>query len=189
MRSKLDVINDALSAVGLSRVASLDSRYPAFVKALGVYERVSHNVQLRGWWFNRSEVTLNPDLQGRILVPSKAAAVKPCSPRYVLRDRFLYDKEERTNVIGKSVACVIIEVLEYEDIPPDAAAYIAARTVFEHFLDEEGSEPKLTRYERAAMGAWAALRQEELKHEKPNVLESLSIRGMTRSYGQKLRVR
>ncbi len=189
MRSKLDVVNDALSAVGFQRVASLDSRYPAFVKALNVYERVSNTVQMTGWWFNRSQITLNPDNNGKILVPSKAAAVVPSDSRYSLRDRYLYDLKERTDVIGKSVSCTIIETLDHEDVPPTAMEYIARRTVYEHYLDEEGGEPKLTRYERAAMVAWQRLKQEELRHTKVNFLNAKSVQGMTRRYGQKLRIR
>lgn len=189
MRTKLDIINDALSAVGLSRVTSLDTHYPAFVKALAVYDRVSYTVQSDGWWFNRSCVTLKPNSNGEILVPAKASVVNPDDPRYVLRDRFLYDSKERTLNIGKSVSCTIVEVLDFEDVPTICMDYIARRTVFEHYLDEEGGEPKLTRYERAAMVAWQSLKQEELKHSKPNILESRSLRSMTRSYGQKLRIR
>ena len=189
MRTKLSTINEALSAVGLQRVTSLDSRYPAFIKALAVYERVSQEVQEKGWWFNRSTVTLNPNLNGQVLVPAKSVVVIPEKSRYVLRDRFLWDNEERTDVINTSVKATIIEMLDFDDLPPSAATYIAKRTVYEHFLDEEGTEPKLTRYERAAMGAWAALKQDELKHAQPNRLDSPSIRGMTRTYGQRLRVR
>lgn len=189
MRTKLSTINEALSAVGLQRVTSLDSRYPAFVKALAVYERVSQEVQEKGWWFNRSSVVLSPNTNGQVLVPAKSVVVIPENSRYVLRDRFLWDTETRTDILNTTVRAVLIEMLDFEDLPPSAATYIAKRTVYEHFLDEEGTEPKLTRYERAAMGAWASLKQDELKHAKPNRLDSLSIRGMTRNYGQRLRVR
>lgn len=189
MRTKLSAINEALSAIGMNRVAALDSQYPAFIKALAVYERVSQEIQEKGWWFNRSTVTLNPNTEGQILVPAKSVVVIPECSRYVLRGRYLWDAEERTANIGVPVSAIIIELLEFDDLPPSAAAYVTKRTVYEHFLDEEGAEPKLTRYERAAMNAWAGLKQDELKHAKPNFLEARSIREMTRPYGQKLRVR
>lgn len=189
MRTKLSAINEALSAIGLQRVTSLDSRYPSFIKALAVYERVSQEVQEKGWWFNRSIVTLQPNTLGQVLVPTKSVVVIPQEPRYVLRNRFLWDTETRTDKINTAVKTVLIELLDFDDLPPTAATYITKRTVYEHFLDEEGTEPKLTRYERSAMGAWAALKQDELKHAKPNRLDSPSIVNQSRSYGQRLRVR
>lgn len=172
METELDVINEALASTGLAPVGSMDSKHPAFLKAKGVLDRVTARVQNKAYWFNSAVRVLTPGDTGEIVVPSMAATVDVLDSRIIVtRGTRLYNIRDRTYVIGEPVTCRIIERLVFNDTPYLAREFIAARTVFEYYMDEDGSEPKLSNYRNAAAVAYALLDAECIRHNEYNIFD------------------
>ena len=138
MLTKLQTINDALSAVGLNHVGSEDSQHPAFLKAKSALEHVLELVQADRWWFNRSWRVLTRNGLGEVIIPQYAVIVENTSyPNYIIRGNRLYDRDTGSYVVDGDHEYRIVEVLPFEFLPGPARNYVAALTKLKHFVDED----------------------------------------------------
>ena len=189
MLTKLQTINDALSAVGLAHVGSEDSQHPAFLKAKSALDYVLEIVQTDSWWFNRSWRVLTRNNAGEVVIPQYAAIVENTSyPNYIVRGTKLYDRNTGSYVIDGDHEYRIVEVLPFELLPAPARNYVAALTKLKHFVDEDGTDPKLTVFGREVAMAEAKFKAEHLRHEDLNYFEGEA--GKTKfPYAKVIRVR
>lgn len=165
MQTRLDYVNAMLATIGLARVSSLDSQHPQFDKANVKLDEVNQSVQSTGWWFNTSFTTLRPNTEGVITLPQQTLSivVHPEFTHLIQRGRELYDTNNRTNVIGRAVDIRIVELVDFDDLPPTIAEYIGRRAKDEFFTDRGGSEPKLSKYNQEAQMAWIEAKKENLR--------------------------
>jgi hypothetical protein len=169
MLTKLQIINDALSAVGLSHVASEDSQHPAYLKAKTAFEFVNVIIQSESWWYNRSWRVLTRDPEGHVTIPQNAVVVENTSyPNIIVRGTQLYDRDTGSIVIDGDYQYRIVEVLPIEQVPGVARNYIAAATKLKHFIDEDGNDPKLSMYRQELLQAEGKFKAEHLRHEDLN---------------------
>lgn len=170
MLTKLEIINDMLASTGTAPVSAASTRHPAYLKALNKLEKVSRVMQGRGYWFNKSVRTLNPNTAGEIILPSTTLHADPVDTRitYTIRGGKLYDLANGTSVIGAPVKIVFIEQLDVEDMPPAAQNALQAHAVYTYFVDADGKDPKLSEYRNTAGQAAATLRGEQLRHSDVN---------------------
>lgn len=167
MITKLQIINEAIKAVGLAPVASIDSKLPSFLKALSTFEHINGEVQSKGWWFNDHIKTLNPGPDGRIVAPQYATSVQVYDrPEIVIRGQTLYDISKSTDQFDGPVTGRIIETLPIEAVPPSMRYYISMRTKLAHYVDEDGGDPKLSIYMEAHQRAEAVVKAEDLKYRQ-----------------------
>ena len=189
MLTKLQTINDALSAVGLAHVGSEDSQHPAYLKAQTALNHVLTIIQSKGWWFNRSWRVLTRNSSDEVIIPQYAVIVENTAyPNYVIRGNKLYDRDTGSYAIDGDHEYRIVEVLPFEYLPGPARNFIAAATKLKHFIDEDGSDPKLTAYAREAALAEAEFKAEHFRHEDLNYFEGEA--GKTKyPYAKVIRVR
>ena len=172
MLTRLEAVNECLSSVGIAPVSSIDSKHPAFLKANRKLALVGKTIQSnggKGYWYNRSFVTLTPASNGEVVVP-QYAVVCECEnfPQYIVRGNRMYNRDTRSFTIDTAEQYRIIEVLPYEEIPKVAQEAIWTKAKYEYYLDENGVEPKLSTYRDAAMIAYSQLAAEHLRHEDVN---------------------
>lgn len=175
MLTRLEAINECLSSVGIAPVSSIDSKHPAFLKASRKFNMVAKTVQSnggKGYWYNRSFVTLTPANDGTVVVP-QYAIVCECEkyPQYIVRGNRLYDRSKRLFQIEFAEEYRLVEALPYEEIPDVAREAIWTRAKYEYYLDENGAEPKLSTYRNAASDAYYTLSAEHLRHEDLNYFD------------------
>lgn len=164
MITKLQIINEAIKAVGLAPVASMDSKLPSFLKALSTFEHINGEVQSKGWWFNDHIKTLNPGSDGQIVVPQYATSIQvEDRPEIVMRGNRLYNIIDSVHTFNGPVTGRIIETLPIEVVPPSMRYYISIRTKLAHYVDEDGGDPKLSVYMQAHEKAEAIVKAEDLK--------------------------
>jgi hypothetical protein len=172
MLTKLEAINECLAAVGIAPVSSIDSKHPAYLKASRKFNTVLKKVQSnngKGWWYNRSFVTLTPALDGTVTVPQYAVVCESNQkPDYIVRGTRIYDRTKRSFVIEDAVEYRLVEALPYEEVPDVAREYIWTRAKYEYYVDEDGTDPKLTIYFNDQRDAMFNLRAEHLRHEDIN---------------------
>lgn len=177
MLTNLVIINDMLAATGTAPVADANTAHPAYRKAHNKLTKEDMLFQARGWWFNRAQRTLKPDITGQVILPSNTLSADPVdtSKNYVIRGGKLYDMTEGTATIGVDVEVEITERVSIGDLPPEAQLYLQAAAVYTFYLDENGGEPKLSSYARARAVAWAALMQAQLTNSDVNFFNGASF--------------
>lgn len=170
MLTTLDMINDMLAASGTSPVTADDEQHPSYVKAWNKLRLVSNSVQNLGLWFNTNYVELLPNTAGEVLVPAGTLHVDPVDPNknFVKRGNKLWNQDNNSFVIGGPVKVKLVRLLDFEEIPEPALQYILAKARYEFYMDEDGTEPKLGRYERNKDIEWATLYREHLRNRDTN---------------------
>lgn len=170
MLTELDIINDMLRSVSTEPLTAEDHQHPSYIKALPTLARVSMNVQSLGYWFNTTFPQLVPNEDGELIVPSGTLHADPVDTckNYSLRDRRIYDMTNRTFVFTEPAYFKIVSTLDLPDMPYAAKEYIRAKCKYEYFLDEDGSEPKLSSYNTERGIAWTELHREHLKMRDEN---------------------
>ncbi len=171
--SKLSVINAMLASIGMSALTANDTAHPSYILALAKYDEVDSEFQSDGWWFNRTITTLLQNSEGEVPFALNAVHVDPYdrSKLYVMRNLKLYNLTDATYIIGADVKVRIVYQLPYEETPPVVQHYIKAKARHDFYVDQDGSEPKLTRYARMAAAAWDRVTAEHLKNADVNSLE------------------
>lgn len=182
MLTELEIINAMLASTGTAPLTTNDTQHPFYVKANNKLALVNREVQSKGWWFNRAKRTLNPNLQGEIILPSNTLHADPVdrSDGLVIRGTKLYDMENATAVLNRSVKIVFVELVPLFDLPPAAGEYIKARAVYEFYRDEDGVMPKLGEYKQARDSAWVRIKAEHLRNADVNYFDGASFAQMQR---------
>lgn len=173
--TELEAINDMLSLISESPVASLDeaSRVADAQAAMLLLRRESRAVQAKGWdWNTESELSLMPDLDGNIILPRNTVKVDASDPTidYVMRAGKLWDRTNKTFNIGRKAVVDIVFLLDFEDIPETARRYIylLAGRKFENRMLGDGQSHQIN--ENDVLEAKADLMQEEAENGDHNIV-------------------
>tara|TARA_Y100000296_G_scaffold66371_1_gene78391 strand:+ start:17218 stop:17805 length:588 start_codon:yes stop_codon:yes gene_type:complete len=173
MLTELDIINDMLAATGTAPLTTSDTRHPSYLKASNTLNRVSGAVQNLGLWFNTTHPELLPNTSGEVVVPNGTLSADPVDRTndYSFRGARLFDLKRRTFNIGKPVTVKLVSKLAVPDMPNTALEYIRAKAKLEFYLDEDGTDPKLTRYTQFMQLAWTELYREHLRNRDTNYFD------------------
>lgn len=131
--TKLEAINDLLESIGESPVNSVsNSGLEEADLASSMIDRVSRQVQKRGWHWNTLErYVIDPDGSNNITLPSSTLKVdtsgKDKYKNYVQRGARLYDKTNNTFTITTATTVDIVLFLSFSDLPEAARDYITMR--------------------------------------------------------------
>lgn len=148
MTAKIDIINAMLATTGTLKLSATDSSHPSYIEADLVLDHVLETFNSLELWFNTSKRTLDPDIDGRVVVPSNALWVQPYnSENLSIRGKYLWDHVENTDILDRCVDCKIAIAVPIEDMPPAAIQYIRAMARYEYFLDKDGDPQKVGRYQ------------------------------------------
>lgn len=170
MITELETINKMLGAAGLAPVADMNIQHPSYKKAKIVLDDICRTVQMQGYWFNRAELTLRAGTDGRVIVPAQFSHVNTLATEdadIVKRGDTMYDKNNRTNVIGRDLDCTVVETLPFEALPEPVATYVSARCVHEFYLNQGGQDPKLSEFRGIRMQAEIDFKKECVKNHRP----------------------
>lgn len=130
LQTKLDAVNKMLERVWESPVSSLEtSGVSSVALAKRVLDESIRAVLAKGWAFNvEDNVTLTPDANGNINVPSNALEVDTMDEEnldVVVRGSRLYNKEDHTFAFTRSLKCRVIYLFDFEELPQAARTYIS----------------------------------------------------------------
>lgn len=179
MLTKLEIINDTLSAVGYAAVPSLDSQHPAFLKARRALDYETKVFQSAGYWFNTYEAALEPDGNGEIILPQYTERVLNRTNRDIVqRGRKLFNLRTQTNVIDCVQHCKLTDQLPIEIVPVSAQNVIALLTR-KRFLTDEGASEKLGNLNQDIQTAWVLFRAENIEQQQQNMYNG-TVGGMKR---------
>lgn len=174
--TELEAVNDMLSLIGESPVASLSeaSGVADAQIALQLLRRESRAVQQSGWdWNTETEYRLAPNNDGEIILPPNTIKVDASDPQhdYIFRDGKLWDRTNKTFKINKAVYLDIVFVLPFNELPNTARRYISllAGRKFENRMQGDSESNQIN--ERDVMEARADLIDEECENADLNVVK------------------
>lgn len=169
--TELEGINQILESVGESPLDALGSGHPLEASAQRILEQTSRRIQSRGWWFNTGKITLEPAIDGRISIPAAYIQIDPTYhlDRMVHRGGFLYDLENQTDIIGRSVEVEYRELVAFVSLPETAAAYIAAMAALRFAKAYDADGPKIELLSGEAAQAMIPLQADQIRNADINM--------------------
>lgn len=188
--TELEAVNEMLSAIGESPVASLAEAQgvPDAHTALALLRRISRAVQKKGWtWNTEEDYRLAPNAAGEIVLPANTIRVDPTDTTddFIFRGGKLWDRDEHTFAIGRAVNVDIVFMLPFAELPESAREFISAAAVrrFENRLSGDSGANQINSND--ALQAWADLLQDECESADYNVIkDSPTIWRIARRRGQ-----
>ncbi len=191
--TELQAINTILSIIGEAPVSSITTNIGSDVSiAKQILDESSVTMQSKGWNFNTEEsYSLVRDTNNKIPVPTNAIWVTTRSPdsskKVIIRDGFLYDKENHTYVFADGIKVDMIILLPFTELPEFARRYIvtiAGRRFQARYL---GSKELAGFTEQDEATALTTCEQLDAANEKQNILSNdisnrIMYRNSTRRY-------
>ena len=179
--TELEAVNLILRNMGEVSINSLINPPLDASEALKTLEEVSFDVQKRGWYFNTETMTLSPDHNGNILLPSNLLHVETvASSRGIpvtVRDGKLYRLTpfNNGNTFEGPVAVKLILGLAYNELPASARSYIALRAARVVQVRTVGDAMTADEDNRDETMALAELKAEQLAASKLTLTNALSV--------------
>ena len=170
MLTELDVVNEMLSAVGMAPVTAQDTRHPSYNKASNKLRTVMNKVQNLGLWFNTTYPTLRKNTAGEIILPAGTLHCDPTNTKInaAKRGSKLFNLDKQNFVFDADVKVKLVVQLGFRDLPETAKQYIKDSARYEYYLDEDGTEPKLSNLREAQNVAWVVFYRDHLRNRDTN---------------------
>lgn len=171
MLNRLDAINDMIVSTGAVALNAEQNRHPLYQTAERKLQRVRAAVLAMALYFNTEVRTIKQTASGELYVPDRCVRADPTDRLYnlTLRGRRMYDLNTGTYEINRDVRLKMAFDMDFEEIPLIAQEFIAAKSVYEFYLDQDGADPKLTHYRSAQNQAWTILWREHLRSVQANI--------------------
>ena len=182
MLNTLEAVNRCLSAIGESRVNSINSGSPDAALAKEILEETTEDVLSVGWYDNTAEeVVLQPDALGKTIgIPTDWFHVEPVGRDAARKlsvkvepksgQRRLYDDDKKTYSFETSVTVRSIYNVPFDHLSYTLQAYIAAKAA-RIFQERTFSSQSLDGFtSRTEQEAWLKLVDAQIDVENPNVL-------------------
>ena len=178
--TELQAVNQMLSVIGEAPVNSITGTVTTDVSvAKNILDETSMSVQSMGWNFNTHYAyTLARDTANKVPLPSNCvqadASAQYRDRNLVIRNGFLYDMDDHTDVFGTSTILPTVDLVlvqQFEQLPEYARQYIAtkaARRFASRFIGDKGITELAGNDEQEAL---AAFRQADSRSADANMLE------------------
>lgn len=129
-QTEIDAVNYILSAIGSSPVTTLEGDMDIdVVNARRLIEKVSRDIQRRGWDFNTATRILSPE-QGTKHIPWARSSISlhaADGSTLVKRGQRLYDMTRGSDEFDNPVTVTLIEGVDYDDLPDAFKTYVTAK--------------------------------------------------------------
>jgi hypothetical protein len=174
MLTELDIINSMLRTIGIDGLTSTDTDHPDYLEAQNVLRIARTQVNKLGYWYNTSYPSLAANADDEIILPSNALSSDSVDRRqnYVKRGNKLFDMDNRTYKIGKTVQVKLVEDLSIDLLPETAKLYIMAVARYTFYGDNEGDANRVARLEHDRLRTWQEFYREHLRNRDINHRDS-----------------
>ena len=176
--TKLEAINTMLSVIGEAPVSSLGTNATGDVAiAKNILDEVLKEVQTRGWYWNTEyKVEFGKDTEGKISIPGNVTRVDAdpttSTAHYSIRDGYLYNLTDYTDVFTEDATATAVYLLEWEQLPEVGKRYVMIKAG-RVFQDRMLSSPALNAFTlRDEMVALADLKNVEMEVEDFSIFDN-----------------
>tara|TARA_S200000501_G_C20565513_1_gene630683 strand:+ start:30 stop:641 length:612 start_codon:yes stop_codon:yes gene_type:complete len=132
--TELQAINIMLSFIGEAPVSAITGNIGTDVAvAINILDETSMSVQSQGWYFNREfDVTQTRDTNNKVPLDSNCVQAEASRPyqylyQYTIRNGFLYDLKNHTDVFDKDPMIDKVLIQQFEHLPEYARRYIVIK--------------------------------------------------------------
>lgn len=132
--TELQAINTMLSFIGESPVSAITGNIGTDVAvAINILNETSMSIQSQGWYFNREfDVTQNRDSNNKVPLDSNCVQAEASAPyqylyQFTIRNGFLYDLKNHTDVFTFNPKLDKVLVQQFEHLPEYARQYIVVK--------------------------------------------------------------
>lgn len=172
MISTLSTINECLGLLGELPVNDLLTYHPLIPKAQGLLDSTNSTVQGDSWWFNTEYPELHPQvLTNELLLPNDTLAVDSLTavPAVTYRAGRLYNLDKSTFEFTQPLKVRLRRLVQFEDLPHNARAYVAARAklAFQGSIDGDQIKTQLLQVE--VRQTYAVLNSEHIRNVRANM--------------------
>lgn len=174
LMSELDAVNKIMAVAGDAPVQTLDDDYIQSSLAQQILVRTMRSVQNGGWWFNEEQgVNLIPDISGLITLPVNAITViANCDAGEIIqRGNRLYDRANRTYIFTAPVNVDMILMLEWDELPQSARAYITDVACTQYNNDFFGAQEIKAQLQKNEDISYTILKGEDTSARDINLLQ------------------
>lgn len=132
--SELQAINTMLSFIGESPVSSITGNIGTDVAvAKNILDETSMSVQSQGWFFNRElDTTVSRDTSNKVPLEANCVQIEASAPyqyfyQYTIRNQYLYDLKNKTDIFTYDPKVDKVLVQQFEHLPEYARRYIVVK--------------------------------------------------------------
>lgn len=168
----LKAINAILPALGEHPVTRVDVKHPTLAVIIPVIEAKLREALMRDWWFNTSEITLYPDTEGHIYVPTTTLVFIPRKVRATVRRLQLYNQDALNFIWTEPVEGRLKETMEFDELPESVASYVMYSALVQTYVTDIGLESVVERWDAVATQAEFLATNEHLQNMKYSTQKS-----------------
>lgn len=161
----LTAVNRILPVLGEHPVTSLDTKHPTLAVVIAKLGMKVDDIITQGYWFNTSAITLYPDSEGGIALPTNTLSFVP-DRGYpaVARGSKLYNIETASFLWSTTVTGKRIERLAFNELPEACAQLVMYATMVTSYVTDIGLENDVQVWQGEAQAAERRLMSEHLRN-------------------------
>ena len=129
-KTKLQAVNTLLTTIGEAETTTITGSVPYEVSlAETILDEVVAELCSDSYVFNtEKDITLTPDVSNNINIPANYIQIRDLSQEYVIRSGgLLYSMQAKSLVFTSAITVEVVYLLDFEDLPEAAKAYVAIR--------------------------------------------------------------
>lgn len=128
-----DAINLILSSIGADPVNAVNAEIDVDVaNAVRMLDKVSRDVQRKGWDYNTYNLTLEPEVNThKIAWIDSILSIISASGRYVKRGSYFWDMDRMSSDFEGAITIEAVLAQEYDDLPDCFRNYIANKAALD----------------------------------------------------------
>ncbi|QYW05870.1 tail fibers protein [Vibrio phage vB_VpP_NS8] len=165
----LDAINISLTAIGEYRITSDTVRNPTIGIVKDTLETKRKLLLSDGWWFNEREMTLYPDVEGHIYLPSATIDIYDAASDVMYgedENGLLLDYATNNIVFDESKLLRIVFDTPFEHMPEMAQHIVAYEAAMQVYANDLGVDNQYQNLDRQAQEAFRVLHKQNLRNRR-----------------------
>lgn len=172
--TELDVINTCITSTGEAILNTATPNHPKVQLVQSILKRRVNSVCSQEWYFNRERGTLAVDVDGFVQVADTICKFvsDTYGDNFQIRGNRLYDMNNATFVIGRSVTGKIIRIVPFDEMPIEAQAYVMYDCLIEFSQSYDVDVIKIENAESQRDESLLTMKETEAMQPKQNILDN-----------------
>jgi hypothetical protein len=176
--TELNAVNTMLQIIGEAPVNQIGEGYEESGEALALLQDTSSEVQEEGWYFNKEDLFITPDSEGKLQLPANTLKCDTSYRGIVQRGLRLYDRLNNTYLFPSGIKVTLTIMLAWDEIPEIAKRFTKIRAG-RIFIDRKLGAANLRGFTREdeAM-AYGRLKANEIESGNYNLFDNHQLQTM-----------
>lgn len=182
-RTELEVVNACIATMGEAPLQAINDDHVYKQAALNYLHSSNAATQKRPWWFNTEYHNLLPDATSKyVYVPQDVIHVSRLSRSqapFAQRGRRLFNSTTNTYEWDQPVACLLVRLLPFEDLPFYAQDSVSFDAILRFQREYDGDNTRFQQLDADRRRALIELNAQHIREKKFNLLDTMTAEGKT----------